>query len=302
MLSQCDQRRHDWKDTEFALGATADEMDSERGQVVARRGSDIDVEAYILQAALEKKPSLKSKDSAAKYVNDLPKASAEFAAVEERARELVWGDGELKNSWLHIVHARIYDMRVTARLQGVNSTDKCRVMPGSALWEMPAEWVRVRTQVNELTQDRDGTTKLAVWEMLEEMETKGAEICNRSTCHPVVRLEAQHDTQREVNCTTGDDLYERMRVDDDGEAYAQYGSTLTYVTLRLLPVEAELDGDKAYKSAAPSRQLQRALAAPGVIKSRTLFEKVKYGDRCFSVPPILLSAFLDGSGTATWPM
>ena len=165
---------------------------------------------------------------------------------------------------------------------------------------MGAEHISTRTQVNELTQDREGTAKLAVWEAIERAEKMAGEVCPPSECLAVVRLEAQHDTQREVNCTTGGDTYDRMRLGEDGEAYSQYGSTLTYVSVRMVPRDATLDR-LALRTAEPARQLSQLLATPGVVKTRSVFETVRYGARCFQVPPMLLGAFLDGTGAATWP-
>jgi hypothetical protein len=299
----CDQRLHDYRDSPYRVGATAGEIEAAGGAIVARRGGDIDVEAYILQATLEKKPALGSAAKAAAYVNDLPKAGAEFAAIENRARELVWKDGEISApegapaGWAHIVHVRVYDLRPTAEEHGAGGQG----WYGWRQWEVAAEPITSRTQINEMTQDREGTAKLAVWEAIEAAEALAQAACAQGGCVPVARLEAQHDTQREVNCSTGEDVYRRMRVGEDGEAYPQYGSTLTYVTVRLVPRDVPLALDKVHQSSRHYRQLAQLLASPGVVKTRSVFETVRYGDRCFKVPPLLMAAFLDGTGATTWP-
>ena len=133
MLQHCDQRVHDYRATAYRIGAIADELQEDAGAIVARRGSDIDVEAYILQAVLEKKPALGSADKAAAYMNDLPKAGSDFAAIEDRARELVWSDGAIAEEWDHLVHARVYDLR-----PGTNTQRSKCVLSDWRLLSVPA--------------------------------------------------------------------------------------------------------------------------------------------------------------------
>lgn len=272
---------------------------------VPRPGSEIDIEAFLLQAVVDKNPTWDTQ-RAGQYVRDLPKASAEFAKIEETARSLLWAKGELGGEgWSHYVHTRIYDS--TPGFYDPFDTQPPKSKPLS-LWKVTNDTVTRTRQVNEVTQSRELTAQLAVWHALEAMEKRANEIAveiergkpvaeDEPVRHPrtkvVVRLEAQHSSQRQVDCVTGADIYRVGQDPDTGELRTLFGSSLTLVTARIVPLNqlprttVTIDADKA---------MRQLLTSPGVIKTRSVFDIVQYGDECFMVPPALLSGFLDGYG------
>lgn len=266
---------------------------------VPTEGSKIDIQAYILRAIKVQHPKW-SAERCMQHLQDIPRGSSEFVALENSAKKLIWDQGRLGlHPWHHIVHARVYDIRgsfydprfrapelpwVKIKAQSSPTFQDSQPTHDAMLGRfitMPTEFVGRTTQHNDVTQDRSATILSMVWQSVHEAETEGYKICPSSKCKVVVRIEGSYEQSHEVNCTTGSDIYPPYKHPESGKVQSLYGGSLTLVTARIIPRDQILREALYPRLQRINYDLVRLATGRNAVATRRSEDMFVYGDTCF---------------------